>query len=123
MDYFGLANGGEEEDRTPDLRIANAALSQLSYPPNGPNSSAVCGLNQSRLDSHSPDSAKTAFFRRQPQQSALPSPGCSPAQTIGHGCPFRASRQGFDDDQVDASVVHVTQCGIEIMGIADRVGG
>ena len=24
---------GEEEDRTPDLRIANAALSQLSYPP------------------------------------------------------------------------------------------
>lgn len=27
-------DGGEEEDRTPDLRIANAALSQLSYPPN-----------------------------------------------------------------------------------------
>jgi hypothetical protein len=27
-------SGGEEEDRTPDLRIANAALSQLSYPPN-----------------------------------------------------------------------------------------
>ena len=26
--------GGEEEDRTPDLCIANAALSQLSYPPN-----------------------------------------------------------------------------------------
>ena len=26
-------NGGEEEDRTPDLRIANATLSQLSYPP------------------------------------------------------------------------------------------
>lgn len=25
--------GGEEEDRTPDLCIANAALSQLSYPP------------------------------------------------------------------------------------------
>ena len=30
--------GGEEEDRTPDLRIANATLSQLSYPPNGFNS-------------------------------------------------------------------------------------
>ena len=28
---FGI--GGEEEDRTPDLRIANATLSQLSYPP------------------------------------------------------------------------------------------
>ncbi len=30
----GFSNvGGEEEDRTPDLCIANAALSQLSYPP------------------------------------------------------------------------------------------
>jgi hypothetical protein len=28
-----LVDGGEEEDRTPDLRIANATLSQLSYPP------------------------------------------------------------------------------------------
>ena len=26
--------GGVEEDRTPDLRIANATLSQLSYDPN-----------------------------------------------------------------------------------------
>lgn len=29
----GFICGGEEEDRTPDLCIANAALSQLSYPP------------------------------------------------------------------------------------------
>jgi hypothetical protein len=28
-----LSNGGDEEDRTPDLRIANATLSQLSYVP------------------------------------------------------------------------------------------
>ena len=28
-----MSCGGEEEDRTPDLRIANATLSQLSYPP------------------------------------------------------------------------------------------
>ena len=28
--------GGDEEDRTPDLRIANAALSQLSYVPTDP---------------------------------------------------------------------------------------
>lgn len=28
-----LSGGGEEEDRTPDLCIANAALSQLSYVP------------------------------------------------------------------------------------------
>ena len=27
--------GGVEEDRTPDLRIANATLSQLSYHPTG----------------------------------------------------------------------------------------
>src|SRR4029453_19046786 len=30
-----LRNGGVEEDRTPDLRIANATLSQLSYHPGG----------------------------------------------------------------------------------------
>ncbi len=30
---MGHVDGGEEEDRTPDLCIANAALSQLSYPP------------------------------------------------------------------------------------------
>jgi hypothetical protein len=32
---FECSVGGEEEDRTPDLRIANAALSQLSYVPTG----------------------------------------------------------------------------------------
>ncbi len=32
---MGFENfGGAEEDRTPDLRIANATLSQLSYRPN-----------------------------------------------------------------------------------------
>ena len=30
---WALNFGGEDEDRTHDLRIANAALSQLSYPP------------------------------------------------------------------------------------------
>ncbi len=29
----GARIGGAEEDRTPDLRIANATLSQLSYGP------------------------------------------------------------------------------------------
>ena len=33
LDY---PDGGEEEDRTPDLRIANATLSQLSYAPISP---------------------------------------------------------------------------------------
>ena len=32
-DYLKQVFGGEDEDRTHDLRIANAALSQLSYPP------------------------------------------------------------------------------------------
>ena len=32
---FAKFGGGEEEDRTPDLCIANAALSQLSYFPGG----------------------------------------------------------------------------------------
>ncbi len=30
---FRSSVGGDEEDRTPDLRIANATLSQLSYVP------------------------------------------------------------------------------------------
>ena len=34
---FGFACfGGDEEDRTLDLRVANAALSRLSYVPKGP---------------------------------------------------------------------------------------
>ena len=33
LDFFGYVYGGDEEDRTPDLRIANATLSQLSYVP------------------------------------------------------------------------------------------
>jgi hypothetical protein len=33
MDCIGWLFGGDEEDRTPDLRIANATLSQLSYVP------------------------------------------------------------------------------------------
>jgi hypothetical protein len=31
--YELAVDGGDEEDRTPDLRIANATLSQLSYVP------------------------------------------------------------------------------------------
>ena len=33
LDFLGLSFGGDEGDRTPDLGIANAALSQLSYIP------------------------------------------------------------------------------------------
>jgi hypothetical protein len=36
-------SGGAEEDRTPDLRIANATLSQLSYRPSVLDESAPCG--------------------------------------------------------------------------------
>ena len=59
LDFPGLSgtllddpNGGEEEDRTPDLRIANATLSQLSYPP-----TAVGSLAQAlELSADTPDS-------------------------------------------------------------------
>ena len=34
LDSHAYNGGGEDEDRTHDLRIANATLSQLSYPPN-----------------------------------------------------------------------------------------
>src|SRR5439155_15394300 len=40
-EYFGLKFGGAEGDRTPDLRIANATLSQLSYGPG--RASTGCG--------------------------------------------------------------------------------
>ena len=36
-----LQDGGAEEDRTPDLRIANATLSQLSYRPEALNDSTA----------------------------------------------------------------------------------
>jgi hypothetical protein len=38
---FARCNGGAEEDRTPDLRIANATLSQLSYRPNDARSQTI----------------------------------------------------------------------------------
>ncbi len=43
--------GGAEEDRTPDLRIANATLSQLSYRPNEARDSSISAadLKQKRL--------------------------------------------------------------------------
>ena len=39
---FKIRRGGEEEDRTPDLCIANAALSQLSYSPNREHPCGCC---------------------------------------------------------------------------------
>ncbi len=42
--------GGEEEDRTPDLRIANATLSQLSYPPTSLRSLAKSAAGSRRVD-------------------------------------------------------------------------
>ena len=48
----GRLNGGPEEDRTPDLCIANAALSQLSYRPQSdemlPNTARNCQMNGQR---------------------------------------------------------------------------
>ena len=50
---LGRLVGGAEGDRTPDLRIANAALSQLSYGP-GPSRSFGRRGNQDRQDTANP---------------------------------------------------------------------
>ncbi len=45
-----LGFGGEEEDRTPDLVIANDALSQLSYPPTSRNFAMSRAFDLARYD-------------------------------------------------------------------------
>ena len=90
-----LSDGGEEEDRTPDLRIANATLSQLSYPPteaaslaNGPppprlerrSTLRTCRVAPSRNDAdrtagrgrYFSTSLLIAWFTRTAQSSAAP---------------------------------------------------
>jgi hypothetical protein len=60
--------GGEEEDRTPDLRIANAALSQLSYPPNRTYFSDAAAVpvghraERAKRQGFAPDSGASAMF-------------------------------------------------------------
>ncbi len=64
FDDFEALNavGGEEEDRTPDLRIANAALSQLSYPPTASASLAKhAGLSMPLAASRSAVRKRAAF--------------------------------------------------------------
>jgi hypothetical protein len=51
MDLLGRADGGAEGDRTLDLRIANATLSQLSYRPtdsHGSPAAKVAGVPKER---------------------------------------------------------------------------
>jgi hypothetical protein len=52
--YFKCLKGGAEGDRTPDLCIANAALSQLSYRPNREAESSFCAesVNQKTARSY-----------------------------------------------------------------------
>ena len=45
---FECLKGGAEGDRTPDLCIANAALSQLSYRPNRDAESSFCAVSVNR---------------------------------------------------------------------------
>ena len=75
--YKGL-HGGEEEDRTPDLCIANAALSQLSYPPKWLQFSNIGVVGEGSkfiLSKSIPQSAKAprniAGLCRLPHQSGL----------------------------------------------------
>ena len=53
--------GGDEEDRTPDLCIANAALSQLSYTPNFLLLRKSCDLRRRRIMHESLDKCKRYF--------------------------------------------------------------
>src|SRR3954464_5394199 len=48
--------GGAEGDRTPDLCIANAALSQLSYRPNRDAESSFCAGSVNQKTAHAPGS-------------------------------------------------------------------
>ncbi len=50
--------GGAEEDRTPDLRIANASLSQLSY---GPTHRLRCGRDNGYAGSPCQASNRTPY--------------------------------------------------------------
>ena len=81
------SGGGPNEDRTHDLRIANAALSQLSY---------------------RPDAGK--FYPSRPgeskSRSVLAGARDSTAQAVADSGPFGARGQGFDGDQADIGVVH-----------------
>ncbi len=56
---FSISDG-REEDRTPDLRIANAALSQLSYTPKNEGASYLptFGLSRTRPVKNLPFAAK-----------------------------------------------------------------
>ena len=64
---YGFSSSGAEESRTPDLCIANAALSQLSYRP-------------SHIDG---EWSKTLYFRFAPVRCQLPLGGFLAVPEIG----------------------------------------
>src|SRR5690606_12585631 len=71
---FSLSIGGADGDRTHDLRIANATLSQLSYRPvesSAPGRASVgaeslrgCGSYRINVDSAKPSGSRRGSFRR-----------------------------------------------------------
>jgi hypothetical protein len=81
----GQVSGGAEEDRTPDLRIANATLSQLSY---GPTRSTECtpdGPEKSTLPGRSDGFGKTdpaKPSRKQQRIGAIARIGYSSGATV-----------------------------------------
>ena len=107
-----MENGGAEGNRTPDLRIANAALSQLSYNPKVGRSysRAVSACNSSRL-AQPPGSRKSA--KLPDLQIGVPFPylevmgeargitvrwGCAAALVLGILCTVPALAQETADD-------------------------
>ena len=75
--FFLAFDGGEDEDRTHDLLIANQALSQLSYPPQDWNNLTRIAL------------LAKAFCR---DRSGLAGAGDCPPQAVGYCGPGGAFR-------------------------------
>src|SRR5947207_9107197 len=83
--FFLLRFGGAEGDRTPDLRIANATLSQLSYGP-------IYLDNQCAIARRlGPRRAPRSYGDRSRYCQAQP-PGQTATRIVPSGCPTGARR-------------------------------
>src|SRR5881409_2508668 len=75
--------GGDEEDRTPDLRIANATLSQLSYVPTAVRHYNVITNNHRKETPHGPPRPRLA--RRPVQQPRTHRRRCAALRALERG--------------------------------------
>lgn len=91
--------GGEEEDRTPDLRIANATLSQLSYPPTRASQYSTSFSAAKRPPATMPDRTDPAWLDAQyDARSAIPDAAAVFERWVASS---RAARDGSPAAQLD----------------------